>query len=321
MTSNDLVYFGSIVPPSVNQHLCHDYLNSNSLRFDLYRFLRSINYLVAKKMSDMANIFDPMDLKQFLTLHLDGLSNRKIAVILDISRNTLNTYTKLFSASHYPFTSLLELDNAALAELFSSYTTIDTDRHNELMLFFESVNKARHHPGFTFLHHYQQYVEQSKDPYSYTQFLEHYRRKYPVEKDYMKLDHAAGQETFIDFAGKKLQIVDRDTGEVTIVEVFVAILPYSQYTYVQACMTQKRADLISCRRNALLFFQGVPRAIVSDNLKSAVNRASKYEAEVNQTFKDFARHYNCVINPTRSYAAQDTALVELTSRDFVIVVE
>lgn len=61
----------------------------------------------------MANILDPMDLKQILTLHIDGLSNRRIAVILGISRNTVNTYIKLFSASDYPFTSLLELDNAA----------------------------------------------------------------------------------------------------------------------------------------------------------------------------------------------------------------
>ena len=71
----------------------------------------------------MANILDPMDLKQILTLHIDGLSNRRIAVILGISRNTVNTYIKLFSASDYPFTSFLELDNAALAELFYSYTT------------------------------------------------------------------------------------------------------------------------------------------------------------------------------------------------------
>jgi len=206
----------------------------------------------------MANILDPMDLKQILTLHLDGLSNRRIAVILGISRNTVNTYIKLFSASNYPFTSLLEMDNAALAELSSSYTTIDTDRHNELMLFFESVNKARHQLGFTFLHHYQQYVEQTKDPYSYTQFLEHYRRKYPVEKDYMKLDHVACQEMFIDFGGKKIQIVDRDIGEVKNVEVFVAILPYSQYTYVQPWMTQKRVDLISCCRMPCSSFRAFP---------------------------------------------------------------
>lgn len=66
----------------------------------------------------------------------------------------------------------------------------------------------------------------------------------------------------------------------------------------------------ACLSNALYFFGGVPKAIVSDNLKSAVTRASKYEAEINRSLKDFARHYNCIINPTRSYAPQDKALVE-----------
>lgn len=38
-----------------------------------------------------------MDLKQIITLHLEGLSNRKIASMLRISRNTINSYTKLFN--------------------------------------------------------------------------------------------------------------------------------------------------------------------------------------------------------------------------------
>ena len=49
---------------------------------------------------------------------------------------------------------------------------------------------------------------------------------------------------------------------------------------------------------------------MSDNLKSAVTRASKYEPEINRSLKDFAHHYNCVVNPTRSYSPQDKALVE-----------
>ena len=51
----------------------------------------------------MANILDPMDLKQIITLHLDGVSNRKIGSILGISRNTVNTYMQLFAASDYSF--------------------------------------------------------------------------------------------------------------------------------------------------------------------------------------------------------------------------
>lgn len=258
----------------------------------------------------MANTLDPMDLKQIITLHLDGYSNRKIGAALGISRNTVNTYMRLFTGSDYTFKELLSFDNARLEALFTSRTTIDNERYDALMRYFEGMNKARNHPGFTFLHHYNEYAQRARDPYGYTQFMEHYRRKYAKVKGSMKLEHEAGKEMFIDFAGKTLHIVDRDTGELAPVEVFVAILPNSQYTYVEACKSQKREDLIGCCENALRFYGGVPKAIVSDNLKSAVTRASRYEAQVNRSFKDFARHYNCVINPARGYSPQDKALVE-----------
>ena len=258
----------------------------------------------------MANTLDPMDIKQIITLHLDGLSNRKIASTLGISRNTVNIYLRFIDSCKYTCKELLKLENKELQELFTSHTTIKNERYNELMLYFEKVNTARNHPGFTFIYHYNEYKQEAKNPYSYTQFMEHYNRKYSKIKGSMKLEHQAGNEVFIDFAGKKLSIVDKATGEVKPVEVFIAILPHSQYTYVEACMSQKREDLIFCMINALSFYGGVPKAIVSDNLKSAVTRASKYEPEINRAFKDFARHYNCAINPTRSYSPQDKALVE-----------
>jgi len=235
----------------------------------------------------MANTLDPMDLKQIV-----------------------NHYIRLFKSSDYTFKELLSFDKEGLERLFPSHTTIDNPRYDDLMRYFEGINKARNHPGFTFLFHYQEYTSKSKHPYSYTQFMEHYRRKYAKIKGSMKLEHEAGREMFIDYAGKKLHIVDKATGEIIPVEVFVVILPNSQYTYVEACRSQKREDLISATENALHFYGGVPKAIVSDNLKSAVTRASKYQAQINRSFKDFARHYNCVINPARSYSPQDKALVE-----------
>lgn len=258
----------------------------------------------------MANTLDPMDIKQIITLHLDGLSNRKIGNTLDISRNTVNDYMKLFKACGHRLEDLRQFDSAALAELFPSQTTINNGRFNELMLYFEKVNQARNHPGFTFLYHYNDYKLQVTEPYSYTQFMEHYRRKYAKTKGSMKLEHEPGKELFIDFAGSKLHITDKETGELVPVEVFVSILPNSQYTYVEACTSQKREDLIGCINNALVFYGGVPKAIVSDNLKSAVTRASKYEPDINRSLKDLAHHYNCAINPTRSYSPQDKALVE-----------
>lgn len=258
----------------------------------------------------MANKLDPMDLKQIITLHLDGLSNRQIGEMLDISRNTINSYMKLFKACEYKIEELLAMDDAVLHKLFTSHTTIDNKRFNELMMHFEKANEGRNHPGFTFLFHYNEYKSQSANPYSYTQYMEHYNRMHSKIKGSMKLEHEAGKELFIDFAGKKLHITDKITGEKIPVEVFVTILPNSQYTYVEACRSQKREDMIKCLANSLYFYGGAPKAIVSDNLKTAVSRASKYEPTINRTFKEFACHYQCVINPTRTYSPQDKALVE-----------
>lgn len=258
----------------------------------------------------MANTLDSMDLKQILILHKNGLSNRKIGATLGISRNTVNIYVRQFKGSKYSIDELLDFNDRKLEELFTYKTTLDTDRQNKLMKYFERVNQARNHPGFTFQFHYQEYTRSADNPYGYTQFLEHYRRKYAKVKGSLKLDHEPGKEMFVDFAGKKLEIVDRETGEVIPVEVFVSILPNSHFTYAEACRSQKREDFIACCSNALRFYGGVPMAIVPDNLKSAVAQANKYEPVINRTFKDFARHYGCVINPTRTYAPQDKALVE-----------
>jgi transposase len=62
--------------------------------------------------------------------------------------------------------------------------------------------------------------------------------------------------------------------------------------------------------NALQYFGGVPQGIVVDNLKAAVHQASRYEPRVNETFEDFALHYQTSVLPTRAAKPKDKALVE-----------
>ncbi|ASB49157.1 hypothetical protein [Alkalitalea saponilacus] len=57
----------------------------------------------------MANTLDLMDLKQILTLHLDGLSNRKIGSMLSIHRNSINANVQLFKASKHSKEEFLKL--------------------------------------------------------------------------------------------------------------------------------------------------------------------------------------------------------------------
>lgn len=126
----------------------------------------------------------------------------------------------------------------------------------------------------------------------------------------MHMEHKAADKVFVDYAGKKLQIVDKQTGEINPVEVFVAILGASQLTYVEASYTQQSEDFISSMQNALIYFGGVPAAIVPDNLKSAVTQSNNYEPLLNERFADFGFHYGTHILATRSRKPRDKAMVE-----------
>ena len=102
----------------------------------------------------MANKLDPIDLKQIITLHNNDVSNRSIGKHLGISRNTVNSYIRLISASSYSLNELLVMDNAKLEDLFTAHTTIKNERFNELTTYFDKVNTACNHLEFTFLYHY-----------------------------------------------------------------------------------------------------------------------------------------------------------------------
>ena len=72
-----------------------------------------------------------------------------------------------------------------------------------------------------------------------------------------------------------------------------------------------RAGWMSAHVNALAFFDGVPRQIVCDNLRSGITRACFYEPLVNRTYADMARYYGTAVIPVWPYKARDKAKVEV----------
>jgi len=199
-----------------------------------------------------------------------------------------------------------------LNELFGKPPTLKepSKRHEDLQAFFPYLDKALRRKGVTRERLWKEYMEKHPDGYRYVRFCVLYNQWQRKVNPVMHMVHKAGDKLFIDFAGKKLEIVDEHTGEIQEVEVFVATLGASQLTYVEACMSQKREDFFACCENALHFFGGVPQAIVPDNLKSAVTKSNRYEPTVNEAFEDFANHYQCTILPARPLHPKDKALVE-----------
>ena len=93
--------------------------------------------------------------------------------------------------------------------------------------------------------------------------------------------------------------------------VFVAVLGASSYIFAEAVWTQSLPDWIGAHVTMLTSIGGVPRQIVSDNLRAGITRACFYEPLVNRTYADMASHYGTAVIPARPYKPRDKAKVEV----------
>jgi transposase len=146
--------------------------------------------------------------------------------------------------------------------------------------------------------------------YSYTRFCEHFASWLGHQQASLHIEQQPGDRMYVDFAGQKLSIVDPSTGEITDVEVFVSVLGYSGLTYVKACSSQQKEDFLSAIVGALTYYGGAPRVLVPDNLRSGVDKACKYEPEINKDLLDLGNHYSMAIMPARARKPKDKAWVE-----------
>lgn len=259
---------------------------------------------MANKQIDMRQV------KRIYKLYTSGTSKRQISLQLGVSRNTVTRYISFFKRYRLTAYEVEKMTLEELDKLFRSDQKPKSQQLRTLEAYFPYFDKELRKTGVTRRLLWEEYYEKHPDGFKLSQFKYWYSEWRKEVSPVMHLEHKAGDKLFIDFTGKKLSIVDRHTGEIQNLEVFVCILGSSQYTYVEACASQKREDFVRCVENALWFYGGVPNALVPDNLKSAVTKSSRYEPKVNETFADFAEHYETAVLPTRTYKPRDKAIVE-----------
>lgn len=251
--------------------------------------------------------------RQIIRLKSEGKSNRLIAQVLKVHRTTVRKYVAGIESLAISYEELLLKSDAELKQLFMQPADPCKDKRTEaLNAWFPYMDKELKRVGVDRWNLWMEYKETHPDGYAYSHFCRAYNRHQRQDDVSMHFEHKAGDKLYIDFTGSKLEVVDRSTGEVKKVEVLISVLGCSQLTYVEATESQKKDHFITGVENALHYFGGVPRAIVPDNLKSAVTKACKYEPYLNETFQDFALYYGTVILPTRSLKPRDKALVERT---------
>ena len=248
--------------------------------------------------------------KKIFKLYTQGISRRKISSQTDISRNTVSKYIDFFQRYKLTGYEVSSMTIEELSTLFKSEPKPKTTRLSILEQYFPYFDKELKRTGVTRYLLWEEYISKHPNGFGRSQFFYWYSQWRKEVSPVMHFEHKAGDKLFIDFTGKKLTIVDEHTGEFQELEIFVCVLGSSQYTYVEACPSQKKADFIRCIENALWYYGGVPKALVVDNLKAAVTKSSRYEPKVNETLVDFAEYYGTTVLPTRAYKPRDKAIVE-----------
>jgi transposase len=230
---------------------------------------------------------------------------------LQISKNTVKGYVRRAQTVYGSVEqALLANDKELYDALYSAEDKQGFTREEVFNTQLEYWTKELKRVGVSRYLLWQEYRVKHPDGYGYSQFCERLRRYVKRNDLTMVLSHTPGQEMYLDFAGSTMKWVNRESGQVHETQVLVAVLPHSHYTFAIALPSQKVLDFIYGINEALLYFGGVPQAIVSDNLKSYVTKASRYEPNFNELCVQLAAHYQCDLQATRVAKPRDKASVE-----------
>ncbi|MCY7329238.1 MAG: IS21 family transposase, partial [Saprospiraceae bacterium] len=251
-------------------------------------------------------------IRHILQLRAKKVSIREIKNATGVSRPTIRIYLNRWDAMGLPSDHLASLDDEALAAILyqEPQSAMDRERLDDLQVRIPKMLKDLSKTGVTRQLLWQEYRLQRPEGYGYTQFCEYLGGAAHRSKAVMHFEHKAGERLMIDFAGKKLHYVDPESGEQIACEVFLAVLPFSGYCYVEAVHSQRLEDFLGAIANAFVYLNGVTQAALIDNLKSGVIKPDRYEPKLTELLEQLSAHYNCTFMATRVYKPRDKASVE-----------
>lgn len=251
--------------------------------------------------------------REILRLDSLGLNKTDIASAAQCARNTVSTTLERANACglRWPLP-----DNMSDKELEEKLFPSAPGKAAYKMPDYEYVHREMQRQGVTLTLLWLEYCDQCKAegavPYQSTQFNKYYSDYLNRINATMHLNHKPGEIMQVDWAGDTAAIVDSETGEIIPAYVFVATLPCSAYSYVEAFLSMDQEAWTTAHVNAFNYFGGVARMIQCDNLKTGVEKHSRQEIILNRAYQELAEHYETAIVPARVRAPKDKAAVEGT---------
>lgn len=229
--------------------------------------------------------------KEILRLKKLGHSQRKIARILGINKDTVTRYVH----GGPPESIIAPPEWTKDLDLMELHREIKTKV--PIKILYEELSDTHSLPSYqAFCKYLRSHPDNSNDSLS--------------DKATIRIERLPGDSIEVDYSGDSIEIINPSTGEIYRAELFVGAMSYSSDFYAEFTLTQKIEDFISSHNNMFRYFNGVPKFIIPDNCKTAVIKTDKYDPVVNQTYHDMCTHYGVTVDPADAYSPRHKPTVE-----------
>lgn len=237
-----------------------------------------------------------------------NLTNREISRSIGVSNSTVGECLRRAKIAGLTYSTLEGFTEDELHQLL--YLPLRNKVPSESReIDFNHIHNELKRKGVTLQLLWAEYSEhQNPQKLSYSRYCGLYREWLSKIDMCMRQTYKAGEKLFVDYAGMTLPIII-DSKEISA-QIFVAALGASNYTYSEATLTQSLPDWTGSHVRAFNYLGGVPEIVVPDNLKTGVNKAHRYEPDLNPAYQELAEHYGIAIIPTRVSTPRDKAKVE-----------
>lgn len=144
-----------------------------------------------------------------------------------------------------------------------------------------------------------------------------YVRRYKkdiINKLTIRFETEKGYQSQVDW---KESLTLHDThGVEYIINIFLIVLGFSRYKYIELTYDKSKPTVFKCLRNAFEYFGGTTEEILFDNMKTIVNHAkSTFEKPIlNEEAIQFAKDAGFIINTCRAYRPQTKGKVETLAK-------
>ena len=249
---------------------------------------------------------DMSKVKEILRLKFDvGLSLRDIAASCNCGKSTVDDVLKRAQNANITWPCNLN-DKELLSLIYPPVEARKAAIEPDLNYIFHEMKKK----NVTLMLLWEEYKRNHPDGIMYTQFCERYRRFKKANQISMHIEHKAGEEMQVDWAGSTIPYTEPTTGEEKQAYLFVSVLPASAYPFVFAYGDMKKPNWINAHVRAYEYYGGVPRVTIPDNTKTAVKTPDLVDPHLNASYAEMARHYGTTLVPARPGKPKDKAADE-----------